>query len=139
MGRIRLAICTIAGAAGALTLGAAQQASPLAQAQPGQWEISGAPGARAPLRQCVADLKLLAEFEHRGKGCSAKVISSRPTSTIIEYSCGAAGFGRTQVDVITPRSLRIDTQGISNQLPFRYVLQARRMGDCPGQVSASSH
>jgi hypothetical protein len=49
---------------------------------------------------------------------------------VVEYHCGAAGFSRSQVDVITPRSLRIDTQGISAQEPFSYVLQARRVGDC---------
>jgi len=33
--------------------------------------------------------------------------------------------------LITPRSIRIETQGISDNLPFNYVIQARRVGDCP--------
>jgi len=32
--------------------------------------------------------------------------------------------------LITPRSLRIDTQGISDNLPFHYQLYARRVSDC---------
>jgi hypothetical protein len=130
MNRTGLAILTF----GALALAAVAQPSVFTQAQPGLWEISGVPNSKAPIRQCVPDVAKLAEFEHRGKNCSAKVISSNASSTLVEYSCGGAGFGRSQVDAITPRSLRIDTQGISNQLPFNYVLQVRRIGDCPQQA-----
>jgi hypothetical protein len=120
---------------GVLALGAAAQPTVFTQAQAGLWEISGVPGAKAPLKQCVPDVAKLAEFEHRGKSCSVKLISSNASSTVVEYSCGVAGFGRSQVDAITPRSLRIDTQGISNELPFNYVLQVRRIGDCPQQTA----
>src|SRR3954470_4744906 len=128
----RLAILAFA----ALTFGAApavpgsQPASPLAQTLAGQWEIDGVPGTRAPLRQCVADIQTLARFEHRTRSCQQRVISNSGNSTVVEYSCGSGEFGHTQVDVLTPRSLRISTQGISGNLPFNYVLQARRIGDC---------
>ncbi len=59
-----------------------------------------------------------------------KVTSDSPSSTVVDYSCGGAGFGHTKIDLITPRSLRIETQGVSDNLPFSYVLQARRVGDC---------
>jgi hypothetical protein len=131
MKRTGLALLAIGG----LALAAAAQPSVFTQTQAGMWEISGVPGAKAPLKQCIANVAALGEFEHRGKSCSVKVISSSATSTVVEYSCGAAGFGRSQVDAITPRSLRIDTQGISNQLPFSYVLQARRIGDCAQQAA----
>jgi hypothetical protein len=129
----------VAAVAAALALTGARQPSALSQTQSGLWEISGVPGSRMPIRQCVADVASLAQFEHRGKACSPKIIKDGMSSTLIEYSCGAAGFGRSQVDVITPRSLRIDTQGISNQLPFGYVLQARRVGDCPIRTTFSRH
>jgi hypothetical protein len=129
-----------AGAAGAaLALMGAQQPSALARTQAGLWEITGAPGARAPIRQCVANVATLAQFEHRGKPCKLRVTTDGPSSTLFDYSCGGAGFGRSQVDVITPRSLRIDTQGISNQLPFNYVIQARRLGDCPTPAQSQAH
>src|SRR4051812_1939545 len=99
-----------AGAA-ALALGAAQPPpSGLAQAQPGLWEISGVPGAAAPVRQCFADVALLARFEHRSKSCSARVLKEAGSAVQIDYSCGPAGFGHSEVAVLTPRSLRVSTQ-----------------------------
>ena len=125
------------GAAGLLT--AAAQPSALGQAQPGMWEISGAPGTRIPIRQCVNDVGVLARFEHRSRICTARILKDNGISTAIEYSCGGAGFGHSDIDVLTPRSLRISTQGISSGLPFNYVLQARRIDDCPKSIAATRH
>jgi hypothetical protein len=130
-------ILSAAGAAAMLALTAAQQPGAIAAASPGLWEISGVPGKR-PVRECVGNLAALAQYEHRGRSCARNVISSNASSTIIEYRCGGAGFGRSKIDVITPRNLRIDTQGISDNLPFGYVLQARRVGDCPAKTSSAS-
>jgi len=125
------------GLGAGLALTAAQQPPTLAQTQPGLWEISGAPGSKAQ-RQCVADIAALARFEHRAKACSAKVIKNSGSSVQVEYSCGGAGFGHSQIDVLTPRSLRISTQGISDGLPFNYLLQAHRVGDCPKATPAAA-
>lgn len=122
-----------------LVLMAAAQPAALGMASPGDWELSGVPGSKAPVRQCVSDLMTLTEFEHRGHHCTSSVISDQGSSTVVQYDCGGAGFGRTQIDVLTPRSLRISTQGISGGLPFNYVLQARRMGDCSKSASSSRH
>jgi len=126
----------------ALAVAAALAASPpsaLTGIAPGIWEISGVPGSQAPVRQCVADILALSQFEHRGHACSRKILSDAGRSTLVNYTCGPAGFGQTQIDVITPRSLRISTQGISDQLPFNYVLQARRVGDCTKTASVTHH
>ena len=139
MSRLRLA-----GAGGAAFLAAAlTAASPrpaaLANAAPGQWEIAGLPGSKTPSKQCVSDPITLAQFEHGSRNCSRTIISDSPSSTVVEYNCKAAGFGRSKMTVITPRSLRIETQGISEGLPFNYVLQARRVGDCPAKQTAAAH
>ena len=134
-----LAGLAIAGAVAALFLTAAQRPSALAQTAPGLWEFSGVAGSKTPLRQCVADVASLVQFEHRGRNCTRKLTSDGPTSAVVDYSCGGAGFGHSKVDVITPRSLRIDTQGVSHNLPFSYVVQARRIGDCPSAATASRH
>jgi hypothetical protein len=139
MGRLRLAAFTAAVAATALALMAAQRPAALAPLAPGLWEFSGLPGAKSPLRQCVADVSSFAQFEHRKLSCSRNLITDHPASAVVEYSCGGAGFGHSKLDVITPRSLRIETQGVSNNLPFSYVLQARRVGDCPANTTASRH
>ena len=128
-----------AGAACALVLGGAAKPAALAQVAPGLWEVSGVPGMKAPVRQCVGDLLALAQFEHRNLNCSRHVIRDAGNSTTVEYNCPGGGFGRTEVGVVTPRSLRLDTQGISDGLPFHYVAQARRVGDCPSQQTASRH
>ena len=135
---MRSVILAIAVAVPTVALAAAPP-SALAKVAGGLWEISGVPGASAPVRQCVANVMALAQFEHRSRTCSRTVVTDEGTSTVIRYSCGAAGFGHSEIDVITPRSLRIATQGISDQLPFNYVLQAHRVGDCEKSASSSSH
>ena len=139
MTRITTLLLAGGGVAAALTLIAAARPAALAQSQPGLWEISGAPGSRSPIRLCVNDVAALARFEHRSNVCTAKVLKNDPSSTVIDYSCGAAGFGHSEIDVITPRALRISTQGISDGLPFNYVLQARRIDDCPKNTAFTRH
>ena len=56
------------------------------------------------------------------------------STTVIEYKCASGGFGQSKMTLMTPRSLRIETQGISAGLPFNYVIQARRVANC-----ASAH
>jgi hypothetical protein len=119
-----------------LALGAAQHPSALATLSPGMWEIGGIPGARTPLHECFSDVMALAQFEHRHRNCTRNVVSDSGNTTVIHYSCSGGDFGDSRLTVITPRSMRIETQGISQQLPFNYVLQARRIGEC---ASASSH
>ena len=82
---------------------------------------------------------LLARFEHRAKACTSRTIRENGSVSAIDYKCGAAGFGESEVTLLTPRSLRISTQGISDGLPFNYVLQARRVGDCAKSASSSRH
>jgi hypothetical protein len=118
---------------------AAAQPQALAQVSGGLWEVRGVPGANVPLRQCIVDVLALAQFEHRGRSCKRRILSDTPNSTVIDYSCGGAGFGHSEVSVITPRSLRIVTQGISDQLPFYYVIQAHRLGDCTKAPASSRH
>jgi len=125
--------------AAAVALGAAGLPLALSQAAPGVWEISGVPGTKKPILQCVSDLLALAQFEHRTENCSRHVIRDAATVTTVEYNCPGGGFGRTEIGLVTPRSLRIDTQGISDGLPFHYVAQARRVGDCPSRQTASRH
>ena len=135
----KLIALSMAGAAAMLALGAAQHPAALAQASPGIWELSGVPGSKAPVRECFTDIGVLAQFEHRNASCKQLVVSDSASSTVVEYTCSGRGFGHSQIDVITPRSLRIATQGISDNLPFNYVLQAHRVGDCPTHAAASRH
>ena len=102
----------------------------LAPAQGGMWEVSRSASGHSPTRICVASPDLLAQFEHRQLQCSRKIVSDSGTQTLISYNCTAGGFGQSKMTLITPRSLKIETQGISENLPFHYQLYARRVGDC---------
>jgi hypothetical protein len=119
-----------AGGAAVVLLAAAARPTALAKTSPGLWEMSGMPNAGTAFRQCVADTAALARVEHRGHNCTQVVIRDTPLSTEIHYNCTNGGFGRTKLTVLTPRSLRIETQGISANYPFNYVIQARRIGSC---------
>ncbi len=131
MARLRLVGLLGGAVTAALLLTAAQRPAALAETSAGMWEVSGAPGASAPVRQCVSEVVTLAHFEHRQKNCPRNVLNDGPSTTVIQYNCPGGDVGRSKVTVLTPRSLRIETQGISDKLPFSYVLQARRVGDCP--------
>jgi len=101
----------------------------LAQAGGGLWEIqkSGA----APVRLCLPNPMVLAQFENRESRCTREVIRDTRSMATVHYSCAGGDFGQSDVTVLTPRSLRVETQGISRNSPFKYVFQARRVGDCP--------
>lgn len=101
----------------------------------GMWEVSDNAAGLRPQRVCLADPMLLAQWEHRAAACTRVVISARDNETAIHYTCVGGGFGRSDLTMLTPRSLRIETQGISDGLPFDYVLHARRVGDCSRALS----
>ena len=132
MRRVRTVAVSIAGAASLVVLAAAARPSALDQTSPGLWELSGMPNAGTAYRQCVANTAALASVEHRGHNCTQVVIKDQPRWTEIHYTCTNGGFGRSKLTVLTPRSLRIETQGISANFPFNYTIQARRIGNCNG-------
>lgn len=112
-------------------LGAASLPTALGQVEGGLWEITSDNPRQAVVRQCLADPAMLARFEHRSRRCETTVVRNSPGKAEIDYVCPAGNFGRSEMVVITPRSMRVTTQGISSGEPFHYVLQARRVGDCP--------
>ena len=130
MSRLAKRIATMGGGAMLLlTLAAAQGPTVLAQASGGLWELSGGSG---PVRRlCLADPSRLAQIEHRAANCTRSVVRDRSVSAEIHYTCPDGGFGHSTITQLTPRSLRIETQGISGNAPFYYVVQARRVGNCP--------
>ena len=121
-----LGLLTLSAAA----LSAASVPRALAPAMGGLWEVSRSASGHNPTRICVATPELLAQFEHRQQRCARTVVSDNGAETLISYNCPSGGFGQSKMKLITPRTLRIDTQGISDNLPFHYQLHARRIGDC---------
>jgi len=104
---------------------------PRAMVGPGVWEIGKNAAGRGE-RVCLPDPALLMQWEHRAKRCTQTVVNPAPDSAEVHYSCAGGDFGTSRVEVLTPRSIKVDTQGIAQGLPFAYVIHARRIGDCPG-------
>jgi len=121
---------TAAAGAAALLLGAANLPPVLSNAG-GLWEVSKTASGAGGERSCVAEPVSIAQWEHRSGKCSRSVVSATNEQAVIHYTCSGGDFGHSQVRVLTPRTLRIETQGISGGLPFSYILHARRVGDCP--------
>ena len=124
-----LFICS--GGLGALfALSGAVLPAPMNRGGGGLWEVGKSASGAGSEKRCVADPALLAQWEHRSNQCTRVIISSTSDDAVIHYTCTGGGFGRSHIRVVTPRTLRIDTQGISGGLPFSYVLHARRVGSC---------
>lgn len=118
---------------GALVLGAATLPPVIADSA-GLWEVSRSATGTNAERRCVPSATVLAQWEHRKTQCTRTILSATATEAVINYTCPGGGFGRSHLRVITPRTLRIETQGISDGFPFNYVLHARRVGECPASL-----
>lgn len=123
----RLAFVVVAVTA----LVAAASPRALSGAAGGLWEVGRNADGKDAERLCLPDPSVLAQWEHRGARCSRDVISDDGTRAKFHYTCVNGGFGDTEMKVLTPRTLRVSTQGISDHYPFGYTLHARRVGDCP--------
>lgn len=96
----------------------------------GLWEVSTKASGLGGARHCLADAAILTQWEHRQMQCTRVVLTGGRDRSEVQYTCPAGGFGNSRARVITPRSVRIQTQGISGGLPFAYTLHARRIGPC---------
>lgn len=127
---MRLPLMLIIGPAAGACLAAAALPEPLTSGR-ALWEVSKAADGSGAHRICVPEPAMLAQWEHRNSQCERTVVRASGDKAVIEYSCSGGGFGRSDVRLVTPRTLRIDTQGIADSYPFAYVLHARKIGDCP--------
>ena len=105
----------------------------LAGAAGGLWEVGRSADGKDAEKMCLPDPTVLAQWEHRGARCTRVVISDQGTRARFHYTCVSGGFGDSEMTMITPRTLRVMTQGLSDNYPFAYTLHARRVGEChPG-------
>jgi hypothetical protein len=102
---------------------------PQAMLAPGQWQIDRG-GSAGSESVCLADAAMLMQWEHRRKQCERTIVASTIDSAEVHYTCAGGGFGSSRVEVLTPRSITVKTQGIADGQPFGYVIHARRIGIC---------
>ena len=136
-GGLRVVLAAMA-ACGALALvGAVRAVQPggIAAAQPGMWEVSRSATGANPVRVCLADPASLAQWEDRSATCKRDLLTQQANVVTFDYRCTGGSFGRAEMTLLTPRSLKVHTQGISGGLPFDETLYARRAGNCPQTLS----
>ena len=102
---------------------------PSAMIGPGIWEISNSATAHGD-RICLSDPALLAQWEHRTMTCERVILSSSIDRAVVHYTCAGGGFGTSKVEELTPRSVRIDSQGIADGYPYARTIFAHRVGPC---------
>lgn len=98
--------------------------------QPGEWELRARGEEQHPRRICARDVRRLLQTEHARHACRMFVISDSNNAASVTYDCAAAGSGRTDIRVETPRLAQIRSQGVANGAPFASAMEARRVGDC---------
>jgi hypothetical protein len=97
----------------------------------GEWSVSTNATGTNGARHCLSDAGILTQWEHRRAQCTRVVLTGTPERADVQYTCTGGGFGNSKVQVLTPRSVRIQTQGIASGLPFGYTIHARKLGACP--------
>jgi hypothetical protein len=128
-----VALCAFGLAAGA---GAAQAPvlAGLAGLERGRWELRMREPGGQPSHVCLGDPRQLLQPRHPGAQCRRYVVTDQPGHVVVTYDCGAAGNGRTDLRIETPRLAQILSQGIADSAPFAFAMEARHVGECkPGR------
>ena len=118
------------GACAGIAILAVAASLPSTMVGPGEWEVSKNVNGSAGEKVCLSDPALLTQWEHRSKQCERVILSSSPERAEVHYTCNGGGFGTSRVEVLTPRSIKVDSQGIAGGYPFAFVLHAHRVGPC---------
>lgn len=110
-------------------LGVEPQLNMLDQLAAGSWELRDRSGA-VTQRICVPQGRRLVQLRHPGPPCDTYVIQDQPNEVVVQYTCQGRGYGRTHIRRETNRLVQMDGTGIADGLPFEFVFEARRVGDC---------
>lgn len=126
-----LVVAMVAGFA-APVLAARQPLAMLDEVERGRWELRMRDPAGAVERICMRDARRLIQMRHPFDNCERLIVNDTPTDVTVQYTCRGRGYGRTHIRRESNRLLQVDSQGIAEGLPFAFVAEARRIGDCPG-------
>jgi hypothetical protein len=96
----------------------------------GRWELRMRDNGAPVERICLPNAQRLIQLRHPGDACDRLIVDDAATEVTVQYTCRGRGYGRTHIRRETSRLVQIDTQGIADGLPFAFVAEARRVGDC---------
>ncbi|MBW8783571.1 MAG: hypothetical protein JF593_02855 [Novosphingobium sp.] len=102
----------------------------LDQLQPGHWELRLRDTAGPVRSVCVHDGRELIQLRHPGPSCERYIVDDGDKDVTVQYTCRGRGYGRTHIRRESAQLAQIETQGIAEALPFNFVVEARRTGDC---------
>lgn len=125
----RLVAAVIALGAGSVMAGPPSLAM-LDRFEPGQWELRQRDGGGGSSLRCLGNGRTLIQLRHAGLQCRSTVIEDGEASVTVQYVCPGNGYGHTRIRLENPRLAQIETQGVSNGLPFAFAAEARRAGPC---------
>ena len=125
-----VALALTAGAVLAAPLAAGPTATSVFDAlQLGLWEIRERGDSRVE-RVCVRSERDLVQLRHRGMSCRRTATDENGPNATIQYSCGAAGYGRTLIRRESSVLVQLRSDGIARDAPFSFEAEARRVGSC---------
>ena len=95
----------------------------------GRWELRTR-DAPAVERVCMRDGRRLIQLRHPQQQCERVVLADEPNDVTVQYTCRGRGYGRTHIRRESEGSVRIEAQGIAEGLPFNFVAEGKRVGEC---------
>jgi hypothetical protein len=81
-------------------------------------------------RLCVRTGREFIQLRHSQTNCGRFVIEDSPDQIDVQYTCPAAGYGRTSVRRESRGLVQVQSRGIANGNPFAVVAEARHEGAC---------
>ena len=106
--------------------------SPLAmldRIEGGRWELRNRENA-AVERLCMRNGRRLIQLRHPRQECERFIVADEPNDVTVQYTCRGRGYGRTHIRRESEGSVRIEAQGIAEGLPFNFVAEGKRVGEC---------
>ena len=103
----------------------------LDQLDRGKWEVRLRDGSRTVYPLCLDSGRRLIQLRHPQSLCDRVVVDDQANAVTVQYTCRGQGYGRTSIRRENNRLVQIETQGIAEGLPFDFLAEARRTGDCP--------
>jgi hypothetical protein len=96
-----------------------------------QFRLLGGSAATSPVGQlCVGDVSRLAQLQHGITDCDHYVVRTTSNSVTVSYSCKGQGQGLTTIRKESGKLIQIQSQGIRNNAPFSFSVEARKTGSC---------
>lgn len=129
---LRMSALLVAAAVG-FAVPASGQRQPLAmldQLESGRWELRPRDARGSAEQICLQDGRRLIQLRHPASVCQRLIVSDSPGEVTVQYTCRGRGYGRTHIRRETGRLVQIESQGIVDGLPFDFVAEGRRIGEC---------